>query len=219
MSGAMSGAASGAASGARGRVVARIGKPHGIRGEVTVEARTDDPTSRFVPGASWATSAPPGSGVPRRLTLAGARLHRQTWLLAFEEIPDRTGAEGLRGTLLLLDPADEPAASASQEVPSQEVPSPEVPSPEGPDRPAEADDEEGFYEEELVGLAVTDPGGEPLGVVSGLNVGTAQDLLQVALTDGRTALVPFVTALVPVVDVVGGRVVVDAPPGLLDLAE
>jgi 16S rRNA processing protein RimM len=39
------------------------------------------------------------------------------------------------------------------------------------------------------------------------------------LTDGREALVPFVTAIVPQVDITGGRVVLDPPPGLLDLDE
>jgi len=39
------------------------------------------------------------------------------------------------------------------------------------------------------------------------------------LTDGREALVPFVTAIVPEVDIEGGRVVLDPPPGLLDLDE
>ena len=52
----------------------------------------------------------------------------------------------------------------------------------------------------------------------GLDVGAAQDRLRIRLTDGVEALVPFVEALVPEVDIAGGRVVVDAPPGLLDLA-
>jgi 16S rRNA processing protein RimM len=47
----------------------------------------------------------------------------------------------------------------------------------------------------------------------------AQDLLVLRLTDGREALVPFVTAIVPQVDITGGRVVLDPPPGLLDLDE
>jgi 16S rRNA processing protein RimM len=179
----------------QGRLVARIGKPHGLRGEVTVQAHTDDPAARFVPGVVLATQAPAGSGVPRALTLAGARLHRDTWLLAFAEVPDRTGAEGLRGTRLFLP---EDAATAP---------------------PVEEDTEDGWYEEDLVGLRVEDPTGGLLGTVSGLLVGAAQDLLAVRLTDGREALVPFVEQIVPVVDVAEGRVVVDAPPGLLDLAE
>ena len=84
-------------------VIARIGKPHGIRGEVTVQTHTDDPEGRYVPGTSYATEATAGTGVPRRLTIASARLHQHTWLLGFAEIPDRTGAESLRGTRLVID--------------------------------------------------------------------------------------------------------------------
>ncbi|AKT52242.1 ribosome maturation factor RimM [Arsenicicoccus sp. oral taxon 190] len=171
-------------------VVARIGKAHALRGEVTVEVRTDDPRGRFVPGTVFATQARRGSGVPRELTLRSARLHSGTWLLAFEEIPDRTGAESLRDTLLLHDV------------------------------PAEAGGEdEGYYESDLVGLRVEDPAGTPVGEVVALETRPAQDLLEVRLSDGRTGLVPFVAALVPVVDVPGGRLVLDAPDGLFDLGE
>ena len=62
-------------------------------------------------------------------------------------------------------------------------------------------------------------GGDEVGEVTALQSGAAQDLLVVRLTDGRKALVPFVTAIVPEVDVDGGRVVLDPPPGLLDLGE
>lgn len=173
------------------RLVARIGKPHGLRGEVTVRAHTDDPAGRFVPGTVFATEATAGSGVPRALTLATARLHREIWLLCFEEIPDRTGAESLRGTTLHLP---EDSLDAAE------------------------DDEDSWYEEELVGLAALDPAGERLGEVSALHTRAAQDLLVVRLDDGAEAMVPFVAAIVTEVDVDGGRVVIDAPPGLLDLA-
>jgi 16S rRNA processing protein RimM len=173
------------------RLVARIGKPHGLRGEVTVRAHTDDPEGRFVPGTVFTTEAAPGTGVPRTLTLATARLHRETWLLGFEEIPDRTGAESLRGTTLRLsdDGSDEPDL-----------------------------DEESWYEEDLLGLTAFDPAGERIGEVSGLVNGAAQDLLVVRLEDGAEALVPFVAAIVTDLDTTAGRVVIDAPPGLLDLA-
>lgn len=179
------------------RLVARIGKPHGLRGEVTVQTHTDDPEGRYLPGTTFVTEAAAGTGVPRALTLASARLHQQTWLLAFEEIPDRTGAESLRGTRLLLDDLDGAAEEGS-----------EIHDTEG---------EDGWYEEELVGLAVEDAAGQRIGEVTGLTVGTAQDLLHVRLADGREGLVPFVEALVPVVDIEAGRVVVDAPAGLFDL--
>ncbi|KGN36744.1 ribosome maturation factor RimM [Knoellia subterranea] len=175
-------------------LVARIGKPHGLRGEVTVQVHTDDPMGRFVAGQVFDTEAAPGTGVPRRLTLATARKHREIWLLGFAEIPDRTGAESLRGTRLLLD------------VTSADI--------EG-----EEDEDEGFYEHDLVGLAVHDPSGAALGEVTGLLVGAAQDLLEVRLSDGRDVLVPFVEAIVTEVDLDGGHVVVDAPAGLFDLDE
>ncbi len=171
-------------------LVARIGKPHGLRGEVTVQTHTDDPEARYVPGVTYETEAAAGSGVPRSLTLRSARLHQQTWLLGFEEIPDRTGAESLRGTRLFIDAE----AAASRE-----------------------DEDDAWYEDELVGLTAVDPAGAALGEVTGLRTGAAQDQLVLRLTGGTEALVPFVEAIVPEVDVEGGRVVVDAPPGLLEL--
>ena len=174
-------------------LVARIGKPHGLRGEVTVQTHTDDPQARFVEGARFATEAAAGSGVPRELTLAAARQHREVWLLTFAEIPDRTGAESLRGTRLYAAAHDLDPAAGEQDP-----------------------GEEGWYEDELVGLTAYDPAGDLLGRVSGLRTGP-QDQLVLTLSDGHEALVPFVEALVPVVDVPGGRVVVAAPAGLLDL--
>lgn len=176
-------------------IVARVGKPHGIRGEVTVEVRTDSPEERFVRGAvlhvSW--PSPKGAAVPsaradapERLTLGGVRDHNGTLLLTLEEISDRTAAERLHGALLELDV-------------------------EG-----SGDDEDAWYPAELIGLRVESPAGEPLGEVASLDPGAAQDLLGVTCLDGVRRLVPFVRALVPVVDVAGGRIVVDAPPGLLD---
>ncbi|MGG5258540.1 ribosome maturation factor RimM [Phycicoccus avicenniae] len=170
-------------------VIARIGKPHGLRGEVTVQLHTDEPERRLAVGAVLDTEATSGSGVPRALTVRSTRVHRGIWLVGFEEVPDRTGAEGLRGTRLVIEAEDA--------------------------GPAE-DDEDTFSEEQLVGLAVHDPDGERLGEVVGLVLGP-QDRLAVRLTDGREGEVPFVAALVPEVDVAGGRVVVRLPDGLFDL--
>ncbi|WP_343065143.1 hypothetical protein [Nocardioides mesophilus] len=59
-------------------VVGRTGRPHGIRGELSVEPRTDEPTRRFVVGAVLATETPRGTpphgpGRPAALTVAGVR--------------------------------------------------------------------------------------------------------------------------------------------------
>ncbi|RZU44719.1 16S rRNA processing protein RimM [Streptomyces sp. BK022] len=80
-------------------VVARIGRAHGIKGEVTVEVRTDEPESRLAPGAVLATD--PASVGP--LTIATGRVHSGRLLLRFEGVSDRTGAEALRNTLLIAD--------------------------------------------------------------------------------------------------------------------
>ena len=76
------------------------------------------------------------------------------------------------------------------------------------------DDPEEFYDHQLVGLSVVDLEDRVIGTVTGVVHG-AQDLLEVKATDGRPTLVPFVAALVPEVDVPGGRVVVADRPGLV----
>ncbi|GAB2447377.1 ribosome maturation factor RimM [Streptomyces incanus] len=87
-------------------VVARIGRAHGIKGEVTVEVRTDEPELRLGPGAVLATD--PASAGP--LTIETGRVHSGRLLLRFEGVRDRTGAEALRNTLLIaeIDPDEQP---------------------------------------------------------------------------------------------------------------
>ncbi|WP_327370111.1 ribosome maturation factor RimM [Streptomyces sp. NBC_01217] len=87
-------------------VVARIGRAHGIKGEVTVEVRTDEPELRLAPGAVLATE--PATAGP--LTIETGRVHSGRLLLRFEGVRDRTAAEALRNTLLIaeVDPAELP---------------------------------------------------------------------------------------------------------------
>ncbi|MFF9311843.1 ribosome maturation factor RimM [Streptomyces sp. NPDC014748] len=87
-------------------VVARIGRAHGIKGEVTVEVRTDEPELRLAPGAVLATD--PASTGP--LTIETGRVHSGRLLLRFEGVGDRTAAEALRNTLLIaeVDPEELP---------------------------------------------------------------------------------------------------------------
>jgi 16S rRNA processing protein RimM len=84
-------------------VVGRIGRPHGIRGEVTVEVRTDDPDLRFAPGSVLQTE--PARVGP--LTVAAARWHSGRLLLLVEGAHDRTGAEALRGAVLSAEVDDD----------------------------------------------------------------------------------------------------------------
>ncbi|MFD9414724.1 ribosome maturation factor RimM [Streptomyces goshikiensis] len=87
-------------------VVARIGRAHGIKGEVTVEVRTDEPELRLGPGAVLETE--PASAGP--LTIETGRVHSGRLLLRFEGVKDRTGAEALRNILLIaeVDPTELP---------------------------------------------------------------------------------------------------------------
>ncbi len=85
-------------------VVARIGRPHGLRGEVSVEVRTDDPEGRLAPGTTVRTE--PASAGP--LTIVDGRVHSGRLLLSFEGYADRDAVEGLRGVLIVgeVDPAE-----------------------------------------------------------------------------------------------------------------
>jgi 16S rRNA processing protein RimM len=171
-------------------VVGRIGKPHGLKGEVSVEPRTDEPDRRFAAGATLRVERNrPGSGSQgdETLTVRGIRWHSGRLLVTFEGIDGREAAEAARGTVLVV--------------------------PVDPDETPE--DPEEFYDHQLVGLAVESPDGDRLGTVTRVEHAGAQDLLVVD-ADGRSVLFPFVRALVPVVDVAGGKVVVDDRPGLFD---
>lgn len=169
-------------------LVGRIGKPHGIRGEVTLDVRTDEPDRRFAPGTTMRAEAPAGADRrPGTLTVARSRWHQSTLLVSFEELADRNAAESVRGTLLYGN-------LARDEV------------PEDPDE---------YYDHQLIGLAVVDLDGTRLGEVKAVVHGSAQDLLTVRTPDGRDTLVPFVAALVPEVDLDAGRIVVADRPGLV----
>ncbi|WP_284536783.1 ribosome maturation factor RimM [Nocardioides sp. T2.26MG-1] len=169
-------------------LVGRIGKPHGLRGEVTLDVRTDEPDRRFAPGTVLRAEPPRGSAFAQReLTVATMRWHQSTLLVHFEGIPDRSAAEAARGILLHAT----------------------IPADASPDDPDE------FYDHQLIGLAAYDVSGAALGEVTGLVHGGAQDLLTIRTPDGRDALVPFVKALVPEVDLAAHRLVVADRPGLV----
>jgi 16S rRNA processing protein RimM len=176
-------------------VVGRIGKAHGIKGEVSVELRTDEPERRFAAGAVLRTQAPQGGPAhgpdrPDALTVRTTRWHQSRLLVTFDEVRGRNAAEAVRGLLLAV----------------------EVDPTESPEDPEE------YYDHQLVGLRVVTTAGEEVGELAEVVHGSAQDLLSIRAEDGREVLVPFVTELVPEVDLVGGRVLVEDLPGLLSPA-
>jgi len=83
------------------------------------------------------------------------------------------------------------------------------------ERLPQTDQPDEFYHADLVGLAVVDPAGKPLGTVVAIHNFGAGDLIEVRPdTGGNTELVPFDTTNVPAVDVTSGKIVVDPPQGL-----
>jgi 16S rRNA processing protein RimM len=164
--------------------VARIGRAHGLRGEVALDLRTDDPAARLAVGTVLPTE--PADRGP--LTVAGTREQQGRWYVTFAEATDRTGAEALRGVDLVVDVTGDTS---------------------------DDDDEDAWYPHELVGLRAEHVDGRVLGEVLGLEHLPAHDSLVLREPDGSRTLVPFVRAIVPVVDVPGGRVVLDPPGGLL----
>lgn len=162
-------------------VVGRIGRAHGVRGEVAIDVRTDEPERRFAPASTLIAG-------DRTLTVAKTRWHSGRLLAAFDEVPDRTAAEVLRGSLLETD-----------------VDPDEVPSDEGE-----------FYDRQLIGLSARSTSGEVLGEIASVVHHGEQDTLVIRRGTGAELLVPFVADIVPTVDVAGGFVVVTDLPGLLD---
>ncbi len=165
-------------------VVGRVGRPHGLKGELTVEVRTDEPQARFAAGAVLATE--PAARGP--LTIRSTRWHSGRLLVVFAGCDDRTAAEELRDTFLVVDSA-------------------QLEDPADPDE---------FHDYQLIGLAAWTVAGEQVGVVADV-LHHGQDLLVIRPgRDQQEILVPFVAAIVPEVDVAAGRLVIDPPDGLLD---
>lgn len=167
--------------------VARIGKPHGIRGEVTVQLYTDAPAERLVPGSVLIRE--PGRDTrdttTTALTVASQRWNKTICLLGFEETSDRDAAEALRGSTLFVEI-----------------------------RAESADDGEGWYSHELEGMRCVDLEGQDLGVVDELLTGSAQDLLVVTTPAGEAVMVPFVAEIVPEINVASRLVRLNPPAGL-----
>lgn len=165
--------------------VGRLTKPHGLKGGLKLELYTDAPELRFVPGATFHLQVPEDSPwFAKTLTLRELRWFNQQPVGFFAEIPDRTTAESIARAILWID---EHVVNAGQE-------------------------DNAWYDQDLVGLDVV-VDGTVIGEVAEVQHFPAQDLLAVRTPSG-TVLVPFVEAIVPDVDIPGGRVTLTPPEGL-----
>jgi 16S rRNA processing protein RimM len=166
--------------------VGRLTKAHGLKGGLKLELFTDDPDKRFTPGSSFSLQ------VPEESPWYGKRL----------ELAELRWYNGMP-VGFFVDVADRSAAESLVKA--------ILWVDQDPDEAAEPD---AWYDHQLVGLDVVRDG-VLVGVIDRLEHLPAQDLLVVKVDD-REVLIPFVKAIVPEVDVDGGRVVVTPPDGLFE---
>lgn len=174
--------------------VGRVRRPHGVRGELVVEALTDEPDAILAPGRRLFQGTPDGAlwldprtRAPRALTVTGLRPFKDGWLVTLDAVGDRTEAERWNGRHLLV-PVDELQAPAEGEV----------------------------FAHELVGMRVVDAEGCDLGEVVEFYELPQGLLLEFRAGDGRLHGIPFVDEFVTDVDGAARRIAVRLPDGLLD---
>lgn len=162
-------------------LMAVIGAPHGIKGELRVKPFTGDPMALADYGPLYDTDG-------RRFDIADLRPAKGVVVVRFRQVHDRNAAEVLTGTALHVD------------------------------RSVLAETEEGeFYHADLIGLEVRDETGRTIGRVSAFHDFGGGDIMEVEYPGGRTVLVPFTRAAVPLVDMEARFVGIDAiAAGIVD---
>ena len=166
--------------------VGRLVKAHGLKGALKLELYTDDPERRFTPGASFALQVPTSSP-----------WHGRTLTLAELRWYNGQPVAFFEGV------ADRTAAESLVKAIlwiDQDA--------------AEEPEDDAWYDYQLVGLTALRDGAE-VGRVVRVEHFPAQDLLVVD-TGEREVLVPFVSAIVPAVDIQAGTVTLTPPTGLFE---
>ena len=162
--------------------VARIGRPHGVRGEVTIEVRTDSPEKRFAPGSKLTTE----SGKFGPLTIESVRNNNGTLLIKFVEISDRNQAEELKNQILVAE------IDLSKESGENE-----------------------FHLQQILGSGAFLENGEKVGTIIDVVHIPGQDLLVID-HNGREVLIPFVSEIVPDIDIENRKITISEKEGLFD---
>lgn len=177
--------------------VGRLVKAHGLKGALKVELYTDDPGGRFVPGAEFTLQVPEASEWHgKSITVREHRVMNGSSVVFFDGVDDRTAAEGLVKAILWIDQ----------------------------DEATEDPEDDAWYDHQLTGLDVVRDD-VIVGRVIRVEHLPAQDLLIVRPASGSgpstgsgtgEIMVPFVSAIVPTVDIAAGRIVVTPPAGLFE---
>ena len=166
--------------------VARLRRPHGLKGEVTILPLTDEPAVVFVPGrALWVLDLA-GQVVGGPLAIERSRPYHREWLVKFHGVESRDALEPWRGRFLGL-PAEDLSPPAGDEV----------------------------YLHELEGFAVRLEDGSAVGLVSAVYELPAGVMLEVQ-GPKREFLLPYKREFVRVVDRAGRCLTVAPPAGLID---
>ncbi len=179
-------------------LVGRVVKAHGISGELVVEIHTDDPAARFASGSTVRAKGSRGSGPERSYVVDSVREHSGRLLVRLAGVADRAAADALRGSVFVVESDDLPPI----------------------------DEPDTYYDHQLEGLRVRTTAGQHVGVVAEVLHTAAGELLAVRRADGGEmgeatgageVLVPFISAMVPLVSLDEGIIEIDPPEGLLDL--
>jgi 16S rRNA processing protein RimM len=120
------------------------------------------------------------------LTIGSVQPLKDGLLVTLDGVTDRNAADKLRGTSFLIEPSERRTLESEE-----------------------------FWPEQLIGLQVVDPAGTEVGTVADVVGGGVQHRLLVTAAGGQFE-VPFVAAIVTEVDIPSGRIVIDAPEGLLE---
>lgn len=166
-------------------VVARVRKPHGLKGELAIFPLTDTPDAVFVAGRALQVMTL-GGEVVGTVTLESVRGYHREWLVRLAEHASRDAVEHYRQHFLAVDRAELPPLGEGE-----------------------------VYQQELVGFAVRDEAGEPLGIVSAVYDLPAGVTIEVQGPE-REFLLPYRAEYVVESDIGERRLVARLPDGLLD---
>jgi 16S rRNA processing protein RimM len=166
--------------------IGKIVAAQGLKGELRVYPTSDFPERFETPGERWLLR--PGASEPEPIELLSGRYlsGKRLYVICLAGITDRTQAEALRDARLMVPESDRP--------------------------PLEEDE---FHVLDLIDLPVYDQVTQTLiGTVTAV-VPAGNDLLEVQKSDGGKVLIPFVKAIVPIVDLVQRRIEITPPEGLV----
>jgi 16S rRNA processing protein RimM len=166
--------------------VGRIVASQGLKGEVRIYPDSDFPERFEQPGKRWLLC--PNATAPKPIELLSGRYipNKGLYVVQFKGVTDRNQAEALRDCRLMVPKADRPALEEGE-----------------------------FHVADLVGLKVFDQATQMLvGIVTDV-LAAGNDLLEVQLPTERKVLIPFVEAIVPIVDLEQQRIEITPPTGLI----